>query len=93
MATTKTTNEEPQQPRGYGIDELRYRRAYALARYEMAKMSFVENLEAAKNQIPTAISGKGIMGKIFGSLNYLDYAIIAYRIISKFRKYRKRNED
>ena len=90
MTTEKNTNEELQQPRCYNFDELRYRRAFALARYEMAKMRFVEDMKMAKGQIPAAITGKGIIGKILGSLNYVDYALIAYRIISKIRKFRKK---
>lgn len=92
MEPTQNTEEQLQQPRGLGFDELRYRRAFALARYEMAKLRFLEDIEAAKNQMPGAISGKGIFGKILGSLSYVDYALIAYRIYSKIRKFRKKRD-
>lgn len=77
-----------EEPRGYDIDELRYRRAYALARYEMAKMQATRTFETAKDKMPM-FSRSGIIGKVLGSLNYLDYALIAFRIISKIRKIRK----
>lgn len=93
MEIIKNNTEQSSQPRGIGIDELRYRRALSLARYEMAKMRFVEDIQTAKNNIPSAITGKGLMGKILGSLNYMDYALIAYRIISKIRKFRNRNRQ
>lgn len=90
MATNNNTEQQPLQPRCYGIDELRYQRAVALARYEINKARFLEDIEAAKSKIPAAVSGKGIFGKILGSLNYVDYALIAYRIYSKIRKFRKK---
>lgn len=74
--------------RGCGIDELRYRRAYALAKYELAKMRMVETVESVKGGIPS-IGRKGIWGKILGSLDYIDYAVIAYRIGSKLMKWRR----
>lgn len=79
------------RPKGYGIDELRYRRAYALAKYEMAKMRMAESVESVKAGIPSVGRG-GILGKILASLNYVDYAIIAYRIVSKFAKLRRRKK-
>lgn len=77
--------------RGYDIDELRYRRAYALARYEMAKMRFGESVEQIKEGMPMK-AGRGILGKMLGSLNYIDYAILAYRIGSKLMKLRRRKK-
>lgn len=81
----ETLNEK----RGYGIDELRYRRAYSLAKYEFAKMQMVQTVDTVKDGILPS-GKKGIMGKIIGSLNYLDYAVIAYRIFSKIMKIRRR---
>lgn len=83
------TEEAVNEKTGYGIDELRYRRAYALAKYELAKMQMTQTVDTVRHGImPT--TGRGIMGKILGSLNYLDYAVIAYRIISKLMKIRRR---
>lgn len=82
---------KPDEPVGYDLDELRFRRAYALAKYEMAKTRLVEDLSAAKEKMPLA-SGNGIAGKILGSLNYLDYAMIAFRVFSKIRGFRRKKK-
>ncbi len=79
------------RPKGYGIDELRYRRAYALAKYEMAKMRMAETIESVKGGFSSTGRG-GILSKILGSLNYVDYAILAYRIVSKFARLRRRRK-
>lgn len=79
------------KPKSYGIDELRYRRAYALARYEMAKMRMTETMVSVKNGFPSMGRG-GIIGKMLGSLNYIDYALLAYRIVAKFAKLRRRKK-
>lgn len=78
-------------PVGYDFDELRFRRAYALAKYEMAKARFVEEMSTVKERMPLA-SGSGIARKILGSLNYLDYALIAFRVFSKIRGFRKKKK-
>lgn len=72
--------------KGYGIDELRYRRAFALAKCEMAKIQLTQQVGHFKG---TVASPTGVMGKIASSLNYLDYALIAYQIGSKIYKWRK----
>lgn len=77
------------EPKGYDFDELRFRRAYALAKYEMAKARLVEEMSTVKDKMPLA-SGGGIARKILGSLNYLDYALIAFRVFTKIRGFRKK---
>lgn len=79
------------EKKGYGIDELRYRRAYAMARYEMAKLSLQEQVDTVRSGLGGGIAGKGIVGRLMGSLNYLDWAILAFRVVSKIRKWRRRN--
>lgn len=72
--------------RGYTIDELRYRRAYALAKYEMSKMRMVEQLDSAKS----SLAPRGLMGKIIGNFNWLDYAMIGFNIFRMLRRLRRK---
>lgn len=73
--------------RGYDIDELRYRRAYVLAKCEMAKIQISDQLSNFKNGVKQPA---GIMGKLLNSLSYIDYALIAFRLGQRFFKWRKR---
>lgn len=91
MTSTDHTTEHPQEHKGFGIDELRFRRAYALAKYEMAKIRFSEDLDSARQNMPS-MSRSGITGKILGSLNYFDYALIAFRVFSKLKGLRKKKK-
>lgn len=91
MHELKTKDTTPVHIEGYNLDELRFQRAYALARYEMAKARLVEDISAVKEKMPLT-SGHGIAGKILGSLNYLDYALIAFRVFSKIRGFRKKKK-
>lgn len=78
------------EKKGIGIDELRYRRAYALARCEMARLSLQEELASVRKGFGGGFLGKGIAGRIIGSLNYFDWAFLAFRIAGKIAKWRKR---
>lgn len=89
MSDKKKTEDALIVSRGCGIDELRYRRAFALAKYELAKMRLMETVDSVRDGVPS-IGGRGIMGKMLSSLNYIDYALIAYKIGSKLMKFRKK---
>ncbi len=80
------TESENAEWKGFTIDELRYRRAYLLARCELSKDQMMRAMGEAKQGLPLSGASHGIMGKILGSLNYLDYALIAFRIGSKLFK-------
>lgn len=82
------TAEHP--AKGYGIDELRYRRAYVLAKCEIAKTQMADQLSHFKNGVKQPI---GIMGKLLNSLSYADYALIAFRMGQRFFKWRKRRKN
>lgn len=86
-----TESESYVEKKGYGIDELRYRRAYAMARYEMARLSLQEQIDTVRSGIGGGFAGKGIVGRLAGSLNYLDWAFLAFRVVSKIKKWRRRN--
>lgn len=71
--------------KGYNIDELRYRRAYLLARSEIERMRLVSKVDAVRSNIPSMGAG-GMTSRILKGLSYLDYAYIAYKISSKASK-------
>lgn len=68
--------------KGYTLDELRYQKAVAMIRLEMEKEKISAGFSQMKNGMPMMSTG-GIAGKIMGSLNYLDYALIAYKSVTK----------
>lgn len=73
--------------RGMDIDEIRYQRALSLARYEMAKYHLVESVNSVTDKFTKP---PGIVGKLIGSLNYMDYAMLAFKFGSKLIKWRKK---
>lgn len=89
----KELSPAQEQWSGYTLDELRYRRAVTLARIEVQKEKL--RLGAADMRAGSGpFSSAGIAGKIMGSLNYLDYIILAFkasrligRTISSFRRH------
>lgn len=89
MADLSNIQPEETEFKGYTIDELRYRRAYAAAKYEIARMHFSESISQAKAGF-TGPGRRGIVGKLLGSLNYVDYAILGFRVLTKIRKWRKK---
>ncbi len=79
--------------KGYTLDDLRYERAVALARLEIQKEKLAMSASEMRSGVP-GIAGGGILGKLMGSLNYLDYAILAFRtfrfVSKRFRSFRKK---
>lgn len=67
---------------GYSLDEIRYQKAFALARVEIQKEKLMLTASKLREEVPV-VKAHGIAGKVLGSLNYLDYAVIAYRFASK----------
>lgn len=79
MKENEINNATEPKWRGYSIDELRYRRAFTMARLEIAR----ERLTATSRRIYGGYgmpATSGIIGKLFGSLNYVDYAVLAFRL-------------
>ena len=72
--------------KGYTIDELRYQRALAMARSEIARMHVVDSFSATRQSIMSTVSPGGMMGRIIGSLNYIDYMVMGYQIWKKISK-------
>lgn len=74
---------QPMPTKGYTIDELRYQRALAMARSEIARMHMVDAYESTRSAISNPSSSGGIIGRIMSSLDYIDYAVTGYRIWKK----------
>ena len=64
----KATEQSPEW-KGYDIDELRYLQAYAQARLEIEKERMLASAQSLYSG--TAIKKSGIMGRILGSLTYI----------------------
>ena len=73
---------DPASWKGYDIDELRYRRAYLLARCEIQKMKLAQQTEAMKQGLPS-FKTSGVAGRMLKGLSYMDYAYRAYRTVSQ----------
>lgn len=100
----KTMPHQEAEFAGYTLDEIKYQRALLLMRREHAKETFLEAAADLKKRMPFGEDGpkgsvvtKGVLGKVAGSLNYLDYLLIGAsffsagrKIISIFRKFRRK---
>lgn len=75
-------NEHLPEFKGYDIEQLRYRRAYLLARCEIEKMRLTARSESMRSGV-TKFSGSGLMSRLLHGLNYMDYAFLAYKIARK----------
>lgn len=84
MSTTKETPHEKDTWKGYTLDELRYMRAYTAARIEINRDRLQRNFANLKKDGP--IPKTGILGKILGTLSYIDIALVTFRIGSKALK-------
>lgn len=74
---------------GYTLDDLRYQRAVTLARMEVEKEKLMLGVDEVKSGMPGA-GGSGIMGKIVGSLSYIDYIVLAFRLTRSLSRAFKR---
>lgn len=84
MSTKKILPHEKDDWKGYTLDELRYMRAYTAARLEINRDRLNRNFAGVKSV--GTFPAKGIVGKILGTLSYLDIAIMAFRIGGKVFK-------
>lgn len=69
---------------GYTIDELRYQRAINSARLEIQKERLLNQVATIRGTFGT-VEGKGIFGKMIRSLNYFDYAVLAFQTVRRMR--------
>ncbi len=79
--------------KGYTIDEIRYQRAFTLARLEIEKARIFNATQNIYKGVERQTS-TGIVGRLLSSLSYLDYAVIAFkfgrRILNIFGSLRRR---
>ncbi len=83
MKKTKTP-EENLEWNGYTIDELRYKRALTTARLDIQKERLLNQVNAVKGSFGM-LEGRGIVGKMLRSLNYIDYAVLAFQAVGRIR--------
>ena len=81
MSTPKELPHEKEAWNGYTLDELRYMRAYTAARPEINRDRLRRNFGNVKKLGPA--SSTGLLGKVLGTLSYLDIALVTFRIGSK----------
>ena len=74
MSTAKELPHEKAEWKGYTLDELRYMRAYTAARIEISR-------DRLKKVNP--VKSGGMLGKVLGTLSYLDIALVTFRLGSK----------
>lgn len=67
---------------GYTIDELRYQRALTSARLEIQKERLLNQYAAIRGNFGS-LKPTGIYGKIFNSLSFIDYGVLAFRTIRR----------
>lgn len=75
--------------KGYTLDELRFQRMLALAKIEIEK----DQLSHQMNSL-SKFGGFGgpIMSKLTSALSYVDYVVVAFRVIRTISKMVKRNK-
>ncbi|MBD5300694.1 MAG: hypothetical protein K2M71_04595 [Duncaniella sp.] len=78
---TKALPHDKPEWKGYTLDELRYMRAYTMARLEINKEHLQHNVVSMKDYSP--VSKSGMLGKLLGTLSYIDIALLTYRIGSR----------
>lgn len=81
MSNPKELPHEKPTWTGYTLDELRYMRAYTAARIEINRDRIERNFVGLKDSGP--VSKKGLVGKVLGTLSYIDIALLTYKIGSR----------
>lgn len=81
MANTKELPHEKPEWSGYTLEELRYMRAYTVARLEINRDRLQRNFAGLKDAAP--VSKSGMLGKLLGTLSYIDIALLTFRVGSK----------
>ena len=82
-------NNKEEEFKGYTIDELRYQIALLALKKEFMKEKALANTQAVKEQIPmlngksplSAITPRGIMGKIVKGLSFSDYFLLGLQAL------------
>lgn len=82
---------QPKAWRGYNLDELRYRRALTEVAIEIERDRISQSIS---NAVPNALkgrsSGTSMMSRVFGALNYVDYAVLGWKLIKMIKGLRRK---
>ncbi|MDE6309132.1 MAG: hypothetical protein K2L93_08005 [Muribaculaceae bacterium] len=82
---------KPKAWRGYTLDELRYRRALTEVAIEIERDRITQSItDTVPNALKGRSSGPSMMSKVFGALNYVDYAVLGWRLIKMVRGLRRK---
>lgn len=84
MSTTKELPHEKPEWTGYTLDEIRYMRAYTAARIEISRDRLKRNFTGLQKANP--VRSGGMLGKLLGTLSYLDIALVTFRLGRKALK-------
>lgn len=89
-AAQPAQNEQPWA--GYGVDELRYRRALALVRLEAQKATIVERFKPKKKPQAERTFGmmSGLFQRIQSKLTFVDYVLLGYNLSKLLLRLKKR---
>lgn len=89
-AARPAQNEQPWA--GYGVDELRYRRALALVRLEAQKATIVERFKPKKMPQTERTFGmmSGLFQRIQSKLTFVDYVLLGYNLSKLLLRLKKR---
>ena len=81
MSTTKKLPHEKPEWKGYTLEDRHYMRAYTAARIEISSDRLKRNFTGLKRVNP--VQSGGLLGKVLGTLSYLDIALVTFRLGSK----------
>ncbi|MEZ3518767.1 MAG: hypothetical protein K1V75_02350 [Muribaculaceae bacterium] len=94
--TTDFTTIEPAEIKGLTIREIRYQRALVALQKDFCREKMNVSLMKLKNSSPFSkdYQGKskffgrpaGIVGKVLGGMNYIDYVLLGFSLFSNARK-------
>lgn len=81
----KLINRElaPQSWRGYSLDELRYRRVLNEVAIEIEKDRIKRQINGS---LPKNEAGSSMFSRAIGALTYMDYVIIAFKLMTRLNK-------
>lgn len=66
---------------GYTLDEIRFQRAYTLARLEIEKNRIRSHISTMQSSLVPQGRGGSFLLKLFGAFSYFDYAVLAFKLV------------
>lgn len=77
--------------RGYTLDELRYRRALTAVAVEIEKARMSRSVSGiVPNGLRRRSPGRFMLSKLLGSLSYMDYILLGWRLLRKLKGIKRR---